>query len=179
MPAQPRPASKAKPNEIDIELLADEGMRLLRLEVDELCASLGLQLLAHRSPSRTAGIVSYLSAIRSASAAKFFHEGLPVPSAPGEWGSGLSVIYEELKRDGMEFLDEAGEDLRKALGNDDVLRLADQVNRSTIQVVMMIVAACLRLPRASEPIAATVSAILFKEGLRNFCRQPKVVVRGV
>jgi len=178
MLAQHRSASKTKPKEIDIELLAEEGMKLLRLEVDELYASLGAQILAQRPPSRVAGIVSYLSAIRSASSAKFFHEGLPVPSVPGEWGSGLGAIYEELKRDGMELLDEMGEDLRKALNNEDVLRLADQVNRSTMQVVIMIVGACLRMPREFEPISATVAAILFRLGLRNFCHQPKAFIRG-
>ena len=179
MLTQHRLDAKEKSTENDIKLLAEEGIKLLRLEIDELYASLGAQLLGQRFPSRAAGIVSYLAAIRSASSAKFFQESLPVLLAPGELQSGLREIYEELKRDGMNLLDEVEEDLRKALCNDDVLRLTDQVNRSTMQAVIMIVGACLRLPREFEPISATVAAILFKQGLRNFCRQPKGAVRGV
>jgi hypothetical protein len=35
----------------------------------------------------------------------------------------------------------------------------------------MVVAAVLRLPRDLDTIAATVTAILIKRGLRNFCRE--------
>jgi hypothetical protein len=33
----------------------------------------------------------------------------------------------------------------------------------------MVVGAILKLPRQLEPISATVTAILLKQGLRNFC----------
>jgi hypothetical protein len=35
----------------------------------------------------------------------------------------------------------------------------------------MVVAAVLRLPRDLDTIAVTVTAILIKRGLRNFCRE--------
>jgi hypothetical protein len=146
-------------------------MKLLRMETDELYATLGGQLLARNLPTRVAGIVSYLSAVRSASEAKEFYEALPSGPSLTEWGSGLGVIYEELKRAGVRLLSEVKGDLRKAICNEDILRLSDQVNRSTMQILVMVVGATLRMPREFEPISVTVAAILLKVGLRNFCRQ--------
>jgi len=157
--------------EINIEVLTDEALKLLRLEVDDLHATLGGQLLARNLPTRVAGVVSYLSALRSASEAKSFYKALPSGPSLTEWASGLGVIYEELKRDGMRFMDQVQEDLRRAVCNEDILRLSGTVNRSTMQVVVMVVGATLRMPREFEPISVTVAAILFKLGLRNFCRQ--------
>jgi hypothetical protein len=37
----------------------------------------------------------------------------------------------------------------------------------------MVVAAVLRLPRVLDAIAVTVTAILLKQGLRDFCRNTK------
>ena len=77
--------------ELNIEDLTNEAMKLLRMEIDELYATLGGQLLARNLPSRVAGIVSYLSAVRSASEAKSFYEALPsVPLA--HLGGGVGVI---------------------------------------------------------------------------------------
>ena len=157
--------------ELNIEDLTNEAMKLLRMEIDELYATLGGQLLARNLPSRAAGIVSYLSAVRSASEAKSFYEALPAMPALTEWGGGMGVIYEELKRDGMRFLSDVKEELRKGLCNEDILRLSDQVSRSTMQIVIMVVGAIFRMPREFEPISVTVAVILFKLGLRNFCRQ--------
>ena len=156
--------------ELNIEDLTNEAMKLLRMEIDELYATLGGQLLARNLPSRVAGIVSYLSAVRSASEAKSFYEALPsVPVA--DWGGGMGVIYEELKQDGMRFLSDAKEELRKGLCNEDILRLSDQASHSTMQILIMVVGAIFRMPREFEPISVTVAVILFKLGLRNFCRQ--------
>ena len=157
-------------NEIHIEVLADEALKLLRLETDELYATLGGQLLAHNLPTRVAGIMSYLSAVRSASEAKSFYDALPSGPALTDWGGGLGIIYEELKQDGMSFFKDVKENLLKALCNEDILRLCDQINRSTMQVVIMVVGATLRMPREFEPISVTVATILLKQGLRNICR---------
>jgi hypothetical protein len=157
--------------ELNIEDLTNEAMKLLRMEIDELYATLGGQLLARNLPSRVAGIVSYLSAVRSASEAKSFYEALPSVPALADWGGGMGVIYEELKRDGMRFLSDVKEELRKGLCNEDILRLSDQVSHSTMQIVIMVIGAIFRMPREFEPILVTVAVILFKLGLRNFCHQ--------
>lgn len=157
--------------ELSIEELTDEAMQLLRMEVDELYATLGGQLLSRNLPTRAAGIVSYLSAVRSASEARSFYEALPSVPSLTDWGGGLGVIYEELKREGMRFLTEVRGELKKGLCNEEILRLTDQVNRSAVQIVIMVVGAIFRMPREFEPISVTVAAILFKTGLRNFCGQ--------
>jgi len=71
----------------------------------------------------------------------------------------------------MSFVKNVKEDLRKALCNEDILRLSDHITRSTMQVVVMIVGATLRMPREFEPISVTVATILLKQGLRNICRE--------
>jgi len=155
----------------DFEILADEAIKLLRLELGELHATLGGQLLAQYHPTRVAGIVSYLSALRSASEAKNLYQVLPSGPSLNEWGKGLGIIYEELKQDGVKHFSEISADIRKAICNEDILRMSDQVTRSAVQVVVMIVSANLRMPRELDPISATLAAILFKIGLRNFCNQ--------
>jgi hypothetical protein len=162
-------ATDAKPH--DFETLAEEALKLLRLELGELYATLGGQLLAQHHPTRVAGIVSYLSALRSAAEASSLYQSLPLGPSLNEWGKGLGIIYEELKQDGMRHFSEISADIRKAIGNEDILRMSDQVTRSAVQVVAMIVGANLRMPRELDPIAATLAAILFKVGLRNFCNQ--------
>lgn len=170
MLAQHKPdATEQQKTEIDA--LAGQGMKLLALDIEALYATLGAQLLVQKLPTRIAGIVSYLSAIRNAAESKLLYEALPSVSEFGQWGRGLGVIYEDLKRDGMEFLDAIGEELRSALNNDDIVRLSDEVNRSTMQIVIMVVGACLRLPREYDPIGVTVSAIILKQGLRSFLLQ--------
>ncbi len=80
----------------------------------------------------------------------------------------MGEIYDELRQDGKGYLADIREDLRKALCNDDILSLSDQVNRSTLQIIVVIVSGTLRMPVELEPISVTVSAILVKIGLRNF-----------
>jgi len=155
----------------DFEILADEALKLLRMELGELYATLGGQLLAQHYPTRVAGIVSYLSALRSAAEARSLYEALPSGPSLSEWGKGLGIIYEELKHDGTKHFSEISADIRKAICNEDILRISDQATRSAVQVVAMIVGASLRMPRELDPIAATLAAILFKIGLRNFCNQ--------
>ena len=71
----------------------------------------------------------------------------------------------------MQHFSEISVDIRKTVCNEDILRMSDQATRSAVQVVAMIVGASLRMPRELDPIAATLAAILFKIGLRNFCNQ--------
>lgn len=162
--------SKSAP-EIDIEVLTDEAMKLLRMEIDDLYATLGGQMLGQNLPSRVAGMVSYLSAARSAFQVKSLGGALSSVPARDEWGRGLGMIHEELKQGGMELFREASADLRNALYNEDILSLSDKPSRSTTQMILMIVGATLRMPRNFDPVSATITAILLRLGLRDFCRR--------
>jgi len=79
-------------------------------------------------------------------------------------------MYEELKQDGTRFLDSVRDDLRNGLCNEEILALADEITASTMQIIVLIVAAILRMPMQIESVSATVAAILCKLGLKNFCR---------
>jgi hypothetical protein len=157
----------------DVQVLTEETVKLLRMNVADLYTTLGGQLLGAEAPSKVAGIMSYLAAARSASDAKALHSALPVVALP-DWGDGLAVICEELKQEGVRYLSETSEELREALNNDDLLRLSDETTPSHIQVILMVVAAVLRLPQVLDAIAVTVTAILLKQGLRDFCRNRTV-----
>jgi hypothetical protein len=155
-----------------IEELTDEAMKLLGLEIDQLYATLGTQLSGYDIPSRVAGMVSYLSAVQRATSARVLYEALPPEPTPGEWRTGLGAIYEQLKAEGILHFAEMREDLHKALcGNDEILRLSNEVNRSFVQILVTVVGATLRLPRRFDPISVTTVAILVKIGLRKFCLQ--------
>ncbi len=158
-----------KGKEVSIEKLTDEAMKLLRMELDELYVTLGSQLLARDFPSRTAGIASHLFALRDGSVQG---RRFMVPSSEStltEWKKRSGEIYDELRQDGRGYLADTREGLRKALCNDDILSLSDHVNRSILQIIVVLVSGTLRMPVELEPIAVTVSAILVKIGLRNFC----------
>jgi len=159
------------PTNLDVQTLTEETVKLLRMSSDALFATLGGQLLGTAAPSRVAGIVSYLTAARSASEASVLYANLPPPLSFHELSSGLGLICEELRREGLRYLTEKTSELREALNNEALLRLSDDSNLSQIQVILMVVAAVLRLPRFLDTISATVTAILLKQGLRNFCSE--------
>ena len=155
--------------DIPIESLTNEGIELLQMELDQLYATLGAQILGRNLPRRAAGIVSYLSAVRSASEAKTFYPDLPSENFSILWGKGMRTIYEGLKQDGIRHLDEIGPDLRKTLCTEEILGLSKSANPTAMQIVILVVSAALRMPREFDPILVTVSAILFKLGLHSFC----------
>jgi hypothetical protein len=156
---------------VEIQHLANDACRLLSLSIDDLYATLGCQLLVYQLPSKAAGIVSYLASVRSVSEARVLFERLRPAATTTDWGKGISVIADELKQDGTRYIADSAEELRKALDNEDILRLADDPSQAQLQILLMLVASVLKLPRDMEAIAATVTVILVKAGLRNFCRQ--------
>jgi hypothetical protein len=156
-------------SEYDMEQLSEEAMKLLTMEIDDLYASLGGQLLGHNLPTHAVGIVTYLSGVRRFSVAKTFVESLPAMPGLPELSEGLKIIYEELRRDGIRFLTEVSVDLRDVLCSEEIVRLGDQVTASSMRIIIALTSSGLKLPRQLDPIAATVAAIILKLGLRGFC----------
>jgi len=150
--------------------LANEVMKLLQMRMDELLGALGGQLLGCGRPTRSAGMFSFLCAAESASkAGNLFGYPLSVTSS-SEWSEGVRAICDELRREGTSFVEEISQELRAALNdNEEILLMSEHTNPSSIHVILMVVGAILKLPRQLEPISATVTAILLKQGLRNFC----------
>jgi hypothetical protein len=155
---------------LDTETLVSETAKLLRMRIDELYATLGAQLLVFTKPTSAAGIVSYLSAVRNSSEASLLLEGLSAGPSLTEWATGLEYIHEMLEGQGKRYLSEKREGLCKALYNEEILVLSDEVNRSTIRILMTIIGATLQFPRELDAISATTLAIMLKLGLRKFCR---------
>jgi hypothetical protein len=156
--------------ELTIEELTSEAMQLLPQEVDELYMLLGCQLLVSEKPTRVAGIAGYLSAARKARKAKNLYAMLPSKPDAADWEQGLESICNELIQDGMRFLDQVKEELRKGVCNEDIINLADDINESSMQILVMIVGAVLKMPLQFESVSATLAALLCKSGLRDFCK---------
>lgn len=150
--------------------LTEEASKLLVVTLDDLYVTLGSQLLVYEAPGKVAGIVSYLRSIRSASEARVLFEALPSAPLVGDWSKGLGVICDDLKDAGIRYLKGAAEELRNGLDNEDILRLAENPSKTQLQVLLMLVASILKLPREMETVAATVTVVLVKTGLRKFFR---------
>jgi hypothetical protein len=163
------PKSGVHVEQHDIKTLASETTKLLRMRIDDLYATLGAQLLVFTQPTSAAGIISYLSALRNSSEASLLCEGLSAGPSLTEWAMGLSYIHETLESQGRGYLTAKKENLRKALCNQEILALSDEINCSTIQILMTIIGGSLQLPRELDSISATTLAIVLKLGLRNFC----------
>ncbi|MEX0804161.1 MAG: hypothetical protein WD688_12730 [Candidatus Binatia bacterium] len=153
-----------------IEELTTEAMQLLPMGIEDLYMILGSQLLVSARPTRVAGIMTYLSAARKAKEAKELYTDLPATPTASDWNHGLETIHNELIQDGARFLSEVKEDLRKGLCNEDIFTLSEKIDRSSMQIVVMVIGAVLKMPPQLENISATLAAILYKMGLREFCR---------
>jgi hypothetical protein len=154
------------------ELVADAS-KLLGLCVDELYVTLGSQLLVYENPSKVAGIVCYLGAIRTTSESRVLFPALGSIPETGDSGKGLSAIWRALRHDGQQYIARWAHELCKAFDNEDILRLADELSTQRLQILVMVIASILKLPREMDTIAATVAVLLAKLGLRDFCRQHK------
>ena len=149
-----------------IEELTTEAMQLLPMGLEELYMILGAQLLVSAKPTRVAGIMTYLSAAKKAKEAKELYATLPA----SDWSSGLDTICNELIRDGMQFIDDVKQDLRRGVCNEDIFALSDKMDSSSMQIIVMVIGAVLKMPPQFENISAVLAAILYKLGLREFCR---------
>jgi len=153
-----------------IEELTTEAMQLLPMGLEELYMTLGAQLLVSAKPTRVAGTMTYLSAARKAKEAKELYAPVPVTPTASDWSAGLDTIYNELIRDGIQFIDEVKQDLRRGVCNEDIFALSDKMDSSSMQIVVMVIGAVLKMPPQFENISAVLAAILYKLGLREFCR---------
>jgi hypothetical protein len=156
--------------ELTIEELTLEAMKLLTLGIEELYVVLGCQLMVLSRPGRVAGIMSYQTVLKKVIETQDMNVRLPIPSDLKDWGRGFNVMYEELKQDGMKFLDAIKDELHKGLCNEEILAMADDITSSSMQIVILIIGAILRMPPQMESVSATVAAILCRSGLRNFCK---------
>jgi hypothetical protein len=62
------------------------------------------------------------------------------------------------------------EEFKKGLCTNDILDLANDVDESKMQIVIMIVSAILKIPAQFDSISATLAAMFCKSLLRDVCR---------
>jgi hypothetical protein len=84
-----------------------------------------------------------------------------------EWRESFKFMLEELKRGGICFLAAIKEKLCKALCGNEIMNLLDEMSNSSMQAIVLIIAAVLKLPRQIEAVSATVAAIVCKSGLED------------
>jgi hypothetical protein len=145
--------------------------------MDELYGTLGGQLMGSMRPTQAAGIISFLFTAESASKAKVLLSSLPSVTFSPEWQEGVQVICDEFTREGRNYVKQIRQELCTSLNdnNEEIFQLSEQRDRSSIHAIVMVIAAILKLPRELEPLSATVTAILLKHGLRDFCAGSKKI----
>jgi hypothetical protein len=70
----------------------------------------------------------------------------------------------------MQFIEEVKQSLRRGVCNEDIFVISDKMDSSSMQIVVMVIGAVLKMPPQFENISAVLAAILYKVGLREFCR---------
>jgi hypothetical protein len=167
--------------QLSIDELTTQAMQLLSISLPELYAVLGFQLIGYSRPARVAGIVTYHVTIQRMLDKQTLHNSLGVGYPIAELSKGIDVMYEELKQDGARFLEAVREELHMVLCTPEVLELADRATASRIQIMVLMIAGALRMPAPMESLAATIAAIVYKSGLKDFCQDystQKVKVPG-
>lgn len=156
--------------EPDIETLAREALKLLSLEMDELYTVLGCQLLASAPPIRVANIMTHVRQLRRGSKTRT-QDGPPSSEASGnEWMNGVEQVCNDLKIDGLKFVETMREELKKGLCNKDIVDLANDVDESKMQILIIIISAILKIPAQFDSISATLAAMFSKSLLKEVCR---------
>ena len=159
----------ASVDELTIEELTSEAMKLLAIGLEELYVVLGCQLLGYSRPSRVAGIMSHQLALKKMIETTEMYEPLSFKDV-ADWGRKFELMYDELKQDGARFLGAARQNLQNALCTEEILAFSDNINPGNMQIIVLMIAAVLKMPPQVESVAATVAAILCKSGLKTFCK---------
>src|SRR5262245_36133318 len=139
--------------ELSVDELVNEAMRLMQIGLDNLYVVLGCQLMGSLRPSRIAALVRYQAALNEVIETQ-------APSAGYDWHKGFLILADDLRREGANFLSSVTEELRKVFDNEDLLRCTDEITPSTMQIIVVMTGAVLRMPAQLEAVSATVAAIL-------------------
>ena len=152
---------RTQADDLSVEELTGEALRLMQIGLDNLYVVLGCQRMGSMRPSRIAAWVHYQAALKEILETQ-------TQSAGSELQGFLSVA-DELRREGIRFLESVSKELREVFDNDDLLRCTDEITPSTMQIIVVMTGAALRMPPQLEAISATVAAILCTLGLKKFC----------
>ncbi|MGH7927292.1 MAG: hypothetical protein ACREQV_05820 [Candidatus Binatia bacterium] len=157
--------------ELSIDELTTQAMQLLGISLPELHAVLGFQLSGYSRPARLADIISYHTTLQRMVEAQGVNNSLAGGNLMTDFSRGLDVMYEELKQDGVSFVEAVREELCKVLTTPEALALADRATASSVQITVLMVSGALRMPAQMDSLAATIAAIIWKSGLKDFCQE--------
>ena len=153
--------------EPSVEELTSEAMRLIQVGLNDLYLVLGCQLMGCLRPSRIAALIPYQTALKEILDTQ--EPRLGVAGAELDWRKGFLFAADELKQEGISFLEGIADELRKVFDNEELLRCTGEINPSTMQIIVLLTGAVLRMPPQLESVSATVAAILCTVGLKEFC----------
>jgi hypothetical protein len=157
--------------ELSIDELTTQAVQLLSISLAELYAVLGFQIIGYSRPARVAGVISYHTTLQRIVEGQSLYNSLGVGYPLADLSKGLDVMYDELKQDGVQFVEAVRDELCKVLCTPEILELADRATASSVQIMVLMVAGALRMPPQMESLAATIAAIIYKSGLKDFCRE--------
>ena len=157
--------------ELSIDELTTQVMQLLRINLPELYAVLGFQLIGYSRPARVAGIMSYHTTLQRIVDGQSLYNSVGVCYPMAELSKGIDVIYEELKQDGARFLETVREQLHTVLCTPEILELAERATASRIEIMVLMISGALRMPAEMQSLAATIAAVIYKSGLKEFCEE--------
>jgi hypothetical protein len=147
--------------ELNIDELTAEAMRLLDVGLDDLYAVLGCQLMGVARPARAADLLRHERSLPGIAAG----EQAAAAAVAGEWRRSLAALFDELRQDGMRFVAAAAEEISRGLSGRELMELTHEINNASMQVILLIVVAVLKLPRQIEAVCATVAAIFCKTAM--------------
>jgi hypothetical protein len=156
--------------DLTIEELTSQAMQLLNVNLADLYAVLGFQLMGYSRPARLAAIISYHTSLQEILDGQSPYNSLASELPLTDLRNGLDAVYEELKHEGAQFVAAVREDLCKLLCTPETLDLADRATASSVRVMLLMIAGALRMPPQTESLAATLGAIICKSGLKDFCQ---------
>jgi hypothetical protein len=163
--------------DLSIDELTTEAKQLLSINLAELYAVLGFQLIGYSRPARLAAIVRHHATLKRIVDGQGVFSSLTAAYPIVDLSHGLDVAYEELKQDGIRFVDEVREELCNALCTPQSLELADRASAASIQIMVLMVTGALRMPPQLESLASTIVAIICKFGLKDFCQEHRLRTR--
>jgi hypothetical protein len=156
---------KLTTRELTIDELTSEAMQLLEVGLDDLYVVLGCQLMLAGRPMQLASLISHQGTFKDIDLQLGSEPS--APAALKQWGSELVTLLEELKSEGMRFVAGVAEELAKGVSGKELLELAHDITEASMQVIVMIVGAVLKLPKQIEAVSATVAAIVSKSLARD------------
>jgi hypothetical protein len=156
--------------DLTIEELTSQAMQLLNVNLTDLYAVLGFQLLSYSQPARLAAIINYHTSLQEILEGQSVYKSLGSGSPVAELSHGLEAVDEELKQEGAQFVAAVREDLCKILSTPESLELAHRATAASMRVMLLMIAGALRMPPQTESLAVTLGAIICKSGLKDFCQ---------